>query len=134
MAELASEGHGQRKLAIVDLGIHHLDRPGLKNRAAADQIPIHRKGQLRRGGNRPVVGNQSQDIAFHPEHRDVVGMTEARGTLRHGVQHRLEVGRGACDYPQDLARRRLLLQRLSLALQRLRQALLKVADFRAFVL
>src|SRR5262249_34546800 len=83
VAELPGEGHSQRELAIVDLRIRHLNRPGLENRAAADRAPAHGQNQLRCGGNGAVVGDQSQDIAFYLEHGDVVGTTEASGTLRH---------------------------------------------------
>src|SRR5262249_3466908 len=91
-----------------------------------------------------------------------LSVAESSRTLRDGIKHRLDVGRRAGDDAQDLARRRLLLERLGqLAvprlqefrrglllfprlnqltaarlelLQRLRQALLKVGVARAVVL
>src|SRR5215467_12417961 len=41
-----------------------------------------------------------------------MGGTQSGGALRNGVEYRLYVGGRTCDHPQDLARRRLLLQRL----------------------
>src|SRR5258708_7562882 len=69
----------------------------------------------------------------------IPGITQPCRSLGNGVQHWLELRRRGADDLENLARRRLLLQRLDqraifrpLPLQALRQTLLKVADPRAF--
>src|SRR2546426_527745 len=60
-------------------------------------------------------------------------VAQPHGTSHDRVEDRLHVGRRLADDPQDLARCRLLLECLRLALQRLLQSLLELADPRAFV-
>jgi len=43
----------------------------------------------------------------------IVRVAQPRGGLSYGIQNGLELGRRACDYSEDLGRRRLLLQSLS---------------------
>src|SRR5262249_49238838 len=99
------------------------------------------------GRDRTGMSDYDKPIAFSPEDLGVGRLAQPRGTLRHGVEHGMEVGRRAADDSPELGCRRLLLVRLSqvatarlelpkrlrLALQRLRQLLLEVADPRAFV-
>jgi hypothetical protein len=58
------------------------------------------------------MGNRSQGLPVETEHGRIGGPAEARGTLDHGVQHRLETRRRGADDPEDLGRGRLLLERL----------------------
>ncbi len=64
------------------------------------------------GWDRPEVCRRPEGIAIHAKDGRVVRVAQPRRTLRHGVQHRLQVGRRAADHTQDLAGGRLLLQRL----------------------
>ena len=61
---------------------------------------------------RPAEGRHAKDASLRLKDRNVLGLTEASGALGDGVQHGLEVRRGAADHAQDLRGRRLLLQRL----------------------
>jgi hypothetical protein len=67
------------------------------------------------------MGDETQALAVDPEDGGVDGLTEPRGALHHGVQHWLNVRRRLANHAEDLARRRLLFQRL-------RQPLLQVPD------
>ena len=51
-------------------------------------------------------------FAVEPKHRGEEPVAQPHGALDDDVEDRLEVGRRARDHPQDLGRRRLLLQRL----------------------
>src|SRR4029077_13846551 len=52
-------------------------------------------------------------ITFNPTDYRVRCVTQTCRAFRHGIQHRLDVCRRAGDNAKNLARRRLLLQRLS---------------------
>ena len=55
---------------------------------------------------------RAEGVTIDTEDDDVRSLAKPRGVVGHGVEDGLEVGRRARDHPQDLARRRLLLQRL----------------------
>ena len=59
-----------------------------------------------------VLGGDVDQFPVEPEDRTEAGVAQPRGVLDDGVEDRLDVGRRARDDPQDLGRRRLLLQRL----------------------
>ena len=55
---------------------------------------------------------RAQHVAVDQEHARVRRLAQVRGALGDGVEHRLHVGRRARDDAQDLADRRLLLERV----------------------
>jgi hypothetical protein len=59
-----------------------------------------------------VVGGHLQAFRVQVEDFRVVGSAEARGVLRHRVQHRLKIRRRSADDAQDIGRGRVLIQRL----------------------
>src|SRR6266851_3994288 len=75
-----------------------------------------------------------EEPAVEPHNAPRIGVAPSPGIPRDRVEDWLGVGRRVADDPEDFGRRRLLLKRLRLALQRLLQSLLKLADPRAFVL
>ena len=81
-----------------------------------------------------VVGRQVEKLPIEAKYHAVGRFTQPPRARRDRLEGRLDVRRRATDHLKDLARRRLLLQRLRLALQRLCQALLELADPRTFVL
>ena len=74
-----------------------------------------------------VVGGHLQAVPVQVEDFFVVGSTEARAASGHHVQHGLEIRRRGADDPQDLGRRRLLLQGLG-------QLLFEARAFRSLTL
>ena len=62
------------------------------------------------------MSDREQVIAFETEDRRVFGGTESCGADYECVQHRLKIGGGAADHPEDLAGGRLLLGRLGQAI------------------
>src|SRR6266496_3907890 len=56
--------------------------------------------------------HQSVAVPFDESNLGVSCLAESGGVLSNGVQHRLNIRWRAGDHAQDLARRRLLLQRL----------------------
>ena len=71
-----------------------------------------RQDLARRGVDRAVVRDGPHELALDPQDDRVDRLAEPRGPLRDDVEHRLDVGRRARDDPQDLGRRRLVLERL----------------------
>jgi hypothetical protein len=74
-----------------------------------------------------MVRRVVQHRAVGTEHPSGGRVAESYGSLHDRVEHRLHVLSCAADHAQNLAGRRLLLERIRLALQRLRQALLELA-------
>ena len=60
----------------------------------------------------PIPGHQSQAVPVNSEDTRVSRAADPRGVLGDHVHDRLEIRRRARDDPQDVARRRLLLERL----------------------
>ena len=56
--------------------------------------------------------HHAQVLPFQAEDRQDRRPAHAGGVLGHNLHDRLEIGRRARDHPQDLGRRRLLVQRL----------------------
>ena len=52
-------------------------------------------------------------LAVEQEHHAVFGVAQTQGALRDGLEDRLGVGRRLADHLQDVAGRRLLLERFS---------------------
>src|SRR5262249_10402337 len=107
-----TEGARFWKLLCLSLKIRHLNYLSIKHRAPRDRAANRRDHESRGVGDRAMVGHRVQRIAIYPENDRVVSGTQSGGALRNGVEYRLYVGGRTCDHPQDLARRRLLLQRL----------------------
>jgi hypothetical protein len=59
-----------------------------------------------------VVGDEVDQGAVEPVDTAEPAVAEPHGTLRDRVEHRLGIGRGARDHPQNLGGRCLPLQRL----------------------
>jgi hypothetical protein len=60
-----------------------------------------------------MVGNRSENFAVDAMDDDIVSAAHARGILRHSLEDRLQISGRAAYHAQDLARRRLLLERLA---------------------
>src|SRR5712664_3298360 len=61
-------------------------------------------------GGAAIVGRMVEYPAIHTKHCGSSSIAKPQGTPHNGVEYRLDVGRGAGDNAQDLARRRLLFQ------------------------
>ena len=115
-----AEAHAPRVLAalreFVHFGLHvsDVDGPPVQHRSASDssrgrageRTPRRGRWGSRRDARRGGTSPSRRQMA------DVERLAQASGALRHGVEHGLDVGRRARDDAQDLACRRLLLQRL----------------------
>jgi hypothetical protein len=60
-----------------------------------------------------VVRDEMKQLAIELEYGSDVGAAQPDGIRHDGVKDRLDIRRRAADDPQDLRRRRLLLQRLA---------------------
>jgi hypothetical protein len=78
--------------------------------------------------------NEMDESAVEREDRTQLGVAEAKGPRCHRLEYPLGIGGRARDHAQDLGSRSPPRQRLRLAVQRLRQALLKIKDAGVFVL
>jgi hypothetical protein len=67
---------------------------------------------LQRLGGLAEVGDEVYERAVESKHRAVTPVADADGSLRDRIEDRLGVGRRARDRANDLAGRRLLLERL----------------------
>src|SRR5262245_25976230 len=65
-----------------------------------------------RDGEWPMCGYQAEHIAVDSKDERIIRAAHSCRILRDGVQYRLDVGRRAADDAQNLARGRLLLERL----------------------
>src|SRR4029453_10786118 len=134
--ELATLGKFRRLgPAIVDMNSPSFQDSSTRAQAAGDWNRVDHR-------DRPVMRRKPKLIAVTQTHHGVKGLAEPCRVRRDSIEDRLEVGRRVADHAQDLAGRGLLLlrlnqlavarlelpQRLRLALERLRQALLQVAD------
>jgi hypothetical protein len=119
-AEDRAEAHAPRVLPALRefvrfaLGVCQVDGPPIHHRSARDRPADERKGELPDGADedRAVMGDEEEPVAVPAPDGGVERLAQARGALRHGVEHRLDVRRRARDDAKNLARRRLLLQRL----------------------
>jgi len=102
------------KLLYLGLQVSDVDRPPFQYRSAVDHTADQWDDEPAKGpvGDRAVVSDEAESIVVQPEDRGVRRLAQPSRALGHGVEHRLDVGRRAADDAQDLARRRLLLQRL----------------------
>src|SRR4030095_3809897 len=103
-----------RKLINFGLEVGHMDGMPSEHRAAIGRPTDERERGLADWAKvyRTVMGDEEEPVAVAAEDASVLRPAEGRRPLCHGVEHRLDVRGGAADHPKDLARRRLLLQRL----------------------
>src|SRR5215470_882779 len=71
--------------------------------------PVERLGLLWR---EPVERRDLEQLPVEPKHRAKRSIAEPRRACHYGVEHWLDVGRRATDDAENLARRRLALERL----------------------
>ena len=99
-------GHG-----VVDVNDAALEegpaRRGLP--AGAMRMPLHHLDEFRRF---PVGDRRAVDVLVLPVDEALVGAAQPHRALHEALEDRLEIERRAADDLQDLARRRLLLERL----------------------
>src|SRR4029453_3174907 len=116
---------------IVDMNSPSFQDSSPRAQAAGDWNRVDHR-------DRPVMRRKPKLIAVPQTNHGVKGLAEPCRVRRDSIEDRLEVGRRVADHAQDLAGRGPVLLRLNqLAVarlelpQRLRQALLKVADLGA---
>ena len=104
---------GWRKDWII-FGQNVLDVHGLTGR---QNVLVQRFIGNRKRGNRirdrADVGHETEHVAVNQAHRRILCATHSRGALHNRIEHRLQITRRLRDHAQDLAGRRLLLQRLA---------------------
>src|SRR5215472_2194156 len=109
-ADLASEFPTLRE--VLRLGdVVHVDRFAVQDGAPADEAS--REGHVAARcdyRNRPVVGDQTESFGLEEVNASVVRATDTRGVRHDDVEHWLEVTGVATHGPEDLRRRRLLIQ------------------------
>jgi hypothetical protein len=86
-----------------------------------DGILLDECSELRRD---VVSGHDSHQLTVEAEDQRAFGLAQPDRVLGQRLEDGLEIEAGTADHLEQLAGRRLLLERLCLALQRLRQALL----------
>jgi hypothetical protein len=124
---LAEEGSGKRGSVAVplrvggalrELGVGggeivHVDRLPIDHGPPRHPVAVDRCGiPDRPEGVGPDLRGEAEHLPLDPEEIRVRHVAEPRGVLDDGFQHRLHVGGGAADDPEDLAGRRLLLETL----------------------
>src|SRR5216683_2119077 len=119
--------------------IPHMNQRASQNRASGNASPAwgdweYAPDRIQSVRAQIVVGRQVDKLPVEAEYHAVGRLTQPPRARRDRLEGRLNVRRRATDHLKDLARRRLLLQHLRLALQRLCQTLLELADPRTFVL
>src|SRR5262249_5019817 len=96
-----------RKFVYLGLEISNVDSPALEHRTAIDRPAGQRGGRL--DWRWPVVCDEEEPVAVHPEYRGVKCPAKSGGALGHGIEHRLEVGRRARADGDDFSSGGLLL-------------------------
>src|SRR5262249_43236746 len=104
--------------------IRNLHDTLLEYRASRNASPTWRRRirasvDLKHLGGEAAVRHEVEEVAVEPVDKAKLSLAEPRRARVSAVDHRLRIGRRAGDAPQDLARRRLLRQRL-------RQSVLKI--------
>src|SRR4029453_6497811 len=92
-----------------------MDRLAIDNCSTRDRATIRdtafAQGRCRR--NQAKVSDVASDFAVYSPHYSVGCVTESRSSLGNRIEYRLKLCRRAGDHAKDLARGRLLLQRLA---------------------
>src|SRR5262245_25574171 len=84
-----------------------VNRPTFEHRST--DVPRRDDRSRFDGRNWSKPGRQSQRVAIDEVDLDVIGAAKSGRSLRDCVKNRLQIGRRTGDDPEDLARRRLLL-------------------------
>src|SRR5262244_1293608 len=111
---------GQRSMLElwIELDIGYVDNRALEDRPARPEG----SGWARRPdatrllcgfGGVVVLGDLVEQLAVELKERAEESVAQSHGASDDRVEHRLHVGRRLADHPEDLAGRRLLLQRLA---------------------
>src|SRR5262249_42239359 len=100
-----------RELFRLGLQVAEVNRPSVQDRAAAAGPADQRDEGL--DGDGAAMGSRSEAVAVPEEDDGVERFAQSGCALDYGIEHGLDIGGRAADHPQDLARRRLLLRRLS---------------------
>ena len=117
-----------REFVCLGLQVSNVNSLPIEHRSTIDRSPDQWEG--RRDGNWAVVSDEPELLALPAEDGGVERLAEARGALRQGIEHRLDVRRRAADDPKDLAGRCLLLQRLAHLGVRFRKGAVLFLQFR----
>src|SRR5215831_3962842 len=89
-----------------------MDRPAFDNGEASRIITADRASRVGQGkGSKP--GDKPQRVTLDAADYRVVCSAESSRILGNGIENRLDIGGRLTDDPQNLTRRRLLLQRLA---------------------
>ena len=100
------------KLLCLSLEVEHMDSLAINDRTASDASTRagHSKADFLRKWT--PVGGRTKLVPVTLKNGHVISSAEARGTLDDDIKHGLELGRRGADDPQNLGRRRLLLERV----------------------
>src|SRR5262249_59837639 len=112
VTQFLGEGAPIRKFLRLSLKVEHVDRPALENGAAVNSAAHAGHANSDRLRNRAPVSGRLQLLPFELENGDIIGAAETCGAADHGVEHGLEIGRGATDDLQDFGIRGLPFQSL----------------------
>jgi hypothetical protein len=93
---------------VDDLPIEHC----AARHVVPSQCPAIGRRTHERGHLGAIRGHQVQTIAVELQDLRITGIAETRSPFGHGVHDRLQVRRRVADHLEDLARRRLLVERL----------------------
>src|SRR5262249_49934881 len=133
-----SRPHGviapQGELRAADGEVVHVNGPPVEDGVGRDPASVPGRWLAPAEGYRPVVSPHAQVLSFPQAEPRVIGLAQPCRAADDRVEDRLHVAERARDHPEDLAGRRLLLERLRLALQRPGPALLELTPPGGFVL
>ena len=124
---VAQQGHGEDRpvrhrprhahgaILRVGLDVRNLGKGQVLDGAADRGLATRRQRKVsfvrdRALGAQPVVGHEVDAFAVELENRAELAVAQLHRALRDHVEHRLRVGWGTRNHPQDLADRRVLLQ------------------------
>ena len=109
--------HLSRGVRVLGVGLRIVNVDGAQLEGGArhaapaprrDGIHLHECPEL---GGRVVAGHESQELAIEAEDERALGLAQADRVLRERLEYRLQVERGPPDHLEQLAGRRLLLER-----------------------
>ena len=101
----------------VVLHVFHVHNVAIQHRPTGDQVPVQWVREEPGGRFEPVsclavLSDEVNHIPLEPAGTSVVSAAQSHRAFGNRVEDWLDVGRRMADHAQDLARRRLLLQRL----------------------
>ena len=119
-APVAEGAGGRLKVRRPDLGVlldvGHVNRRAVEDRTARDGAPIgssweHASKGIESWRRQIVVCDEMEPFSVELEHRAEETVAQLDRAADDCVKHGLDVGWRTADHPEDLARRRLLLER-----------------------